>query len=157
MKTRHKDDGTTIHDFTDRFLVACPKCSSCAQVIRSDPDPGVHPWSAKFSCIKCGRTELGKLGGWSDRDPVDWVFGYALWLQTSCCRQILWAYNFKHLSLLESYVSAVHRAGMTDAQAIEKGVRNSTLASSLPSWMISSKNRGSVLKAIQTIRAEHAT
>ena len=26
MSTRHVDDGTSIHDFADRFLVRCPKC-----------------------------------------------------------------------------------------------------------------------------------
>ena len=157
MKTRHKDDGTTIHDFTDRFLVRCPRCKACANVIRSDWNPKIHPWNAKFSCGNCGRTEQRTIGGWSDREPVDWVFGYDLWLQTACCGKTLWAYNYKHLSFLESYVSAEHRVGLTDEEATEKGALNSTLASSLPSWMISSKNRGDVLKSIQKIRAANAT
>ena len=156
MNTRHHDDGTSIHDFAGQFMVRCPKCDSCADVIRFETDVEVHPWRARFCCPQCGSTRDGTLGGWSDREPVDWVFGYNLWLQTPCCGQTLWAYNYAHLTFLASYVGADHRIGLTEAEAIEKGIRNSTLASSLPAWMIAAKNRANVLKAINKLRAAEA-
>lgn len=155
MTTRHLDDGTSIHDFTGRFLVRCPKCESCATVTRIESDTPTHPWSARFCCAACGSTKDGTLGGWSDRDPVDWVFGHALWLQTPCCGHTLWAYNFKHLAFLESYISAEHRVGLPDAKARELGIRNTTLASSLPEWMIRRKHRDDVLRSIRRLRSQH--
>ena len=156
MNTRHTDDGTTIHDFTNRFLVRCPECQSRATVVRDKRDLDVHPWRARFCCTECVTTKDGKLGGWSDREPVDWVFGYDLWLQMPCCGHTLWAYNQSHLRFLESYVSADHRIGLSPENAQLMGVRNSTLASSLPSWMISRKNRESVLRPIRKLMAENA-
>jgi hypothetical protein len=156
MNTRHQDDGTSIHDFTDRFMVRCPKCDSCAEVIRIETDVKVHPWRARFCCSQCASTRDGTLGSWSDREPVDWVFGYNLWLQTPCCGQTLWAYNYSHLRFLASYVGADHRIGLTEEDAIEKGIRNSTLASSLPAWMIAAKNRVNVLKAIDKLMTAEA-
>lgn len=152
MITSHIDDGASIHDFTNLFLVQCPKCRSCAEVTRIDSAHQIHPWKARFCCPHCAATKTGALGGWSDRDPVDWVFGYKLWLQTPCCGKTLWAYNYSHLTFLESYVSAVHRVGLTDLRANELGIRNSTLASSLPAWMISAKNRDVVLAGIRKLR-----
>ena len=157
MKTRHHDDGTSIHDFTNRFIVRCPKCDACAEVTRIANARGEHPWQARFSCPNCGSVRTGILGGWSDREPVDWVFGFPLWLQTSCCGKTLWAYNFAHLAFIESYVSADHRIGITDADAERLGIRNSTLASTLPAWMISAKNRKHVLHSIQKLRAKEGT
>ena len=156
VNTRHQDDGTSIHDFTGQFMVRCPRCNSCADVIRIDADAGVHPWRARFCCPECGSTRDGTLGGWSDREPVDWIFGYDLWLQTPCCGQTLWAYNYSHLAFIASYVGADHRIGLSKTEAIEKGIRNSTLASSLPEWIIKAKNRTNVLKAINRLRASEA-
>ena len=156
MNKRHADDGTTIHDFTGRFLVKCPRCDSCASVVRDDEDVSTFPWHARFCCVNCALTKDGKLGGWSNREPVDWVFGYDLWLQLPCCGNTLWAYNYRHLDFLESYVSADHRTGLSSNDAKRLGIRNSTLASSLPNWIIVSKNRESVLKAINKLKAKNA-
>ncbi|MEX1229161.1 MAG: hypothetical protein WEB58_02900 [Planctomycetaceae bacterium] len=152
MKTRHHDDGTSIHDFANHFLVRCPRCDSCADVKRIETDPERHPWQARFCCPQCASVRTGTLRGWSDREPFDWVFGYSLWLQTPCCGHVLWAYNRDHVDFLESYVKADHRIGLNDQQAAELGIRNSTLASTLPAWMISAKNRASVLKSIRALR-----
>lgn len=156
MNNWHQDCRTSIHDFTDRFMVRCPRCDSCADVIRFEADAEVHPWRARFCCPACGSTKDGTLGGWSDREPVDWIFAYKLWLQTPCCGQTLWAYNYSHLAFLALYVCAAHRIGLPEAEAIERGIRNSTLASSLPAWMITGKNRANVLKAINKLRAAEA-
>lgn len=153
MSTRHQDIGTSIHDFTNHFMVRCPKCDSCADVIRCDTDLHIHPWRARFSCPQCGSTRHGTLAAVLERQPLDWFFRYHLWLQTPCCGHMLWAFNYSHLTFLASYVSADHRIGLTAAEASEVGIRNSTLASSLPAWMIAAKNRGNVIKAINKLRA----
>jgi hypothetical protein len=67
-----------------------------------------------------------------------------LWLQISCCHETLWAYNFKHLEIIEQYVSAKLR------ERTRKG-RNSFL-SKLPDWLKSAKNRDEILKAIGKLR-----
>jgi len=82
-----------------------------------------------FSLWIYERWNVGRVG---NREPVDWVFGYNLWFQTSCCGQALWTYDYSHLTFLDSYVRAEHRVGLAEAKALEKDIRNSTLASSLP-------------------------
>jgi hypothetical protein len=61
------------------------------------------------------------------------------------------------LAFIESYVDADHRLGLTDADVVRLGIRNSTLASTLPKWMIAAKNRKHVLHAIHKLRTEKAT
>ena len=70
-------------------------------------------------------------------------------LQTACCGEILWAHNLQHLAYLESYVSATHRDRKPDYR---DGCRNGTMASRLPGWMTSAKNRTEVLRCIQRLR-----
>ena len=45
---------------------------------------------------------------------LDHFFGLPLWLQTSCCGQVLWAYNEAHLNFLESYVQSRLRERLPD-------------------------------------------
>ncbi|MEW9532434.1 hypothetical protein AB0B72_28180, partial [Microbispora sp. NPDC049125] len=40
------------------------------------------------------------------RSAQDPFFGLHLWLQTPCCGNVLWAYNIRHLDLLEGYIGA---------------------------------------------------
>ena len=157
MTDRHIDDGTSIHDFTDLFLVQCPKCSECAEVRRVSSERTPRPWQAKFCCAECATVQTGQLFGWSENLPVDWIFRYPLWLQADCCGQTLWAYNLEHLNFLESYIGAKHRVGLSPSDAQEIGYRNSTLASRLPTWMIAAKNRDAVLKTIRKLKVRCAT
>jgi hypothetical protein len=55
---------------------------------------------------------------------------------------MLWALNEDHLSYLEEYVEATLR----------EAYPNSTMASRLPDWMKSAKNREDVLKCIRKLR-----
>jgi hypothetical protein len=75
--------------------------------------------------------------------PYDWYFQLPLWLQTPCCGQILWAYNADHLAFLFSYVTADLREGNPH--------RNQSLASRLPGWMKSGKNRAQVTHGLQRL------
>ena len=156
MTDRHIDDGTSIHDFTDLFLVQCPKCCERAEVRRVSAERTPRPWQARFCCVNCVTVRSSQLSGWSENLPVDWIFHYPLWLQTDCCGQTLWAYNLDHLNFLESYIAAKLRVGLTASDANEIGYRNSTLASRLPAWMIQAKNRDEVLKGIEKLKIKNA-
>lgn len=89
---RCKDDGKTIYSFQDKFLVRCPSCNSRACVRRIDPNNTDWFTPRRFSCVHCGFTK-----DWSEREiirpwngePVDDYFHYPLWLQASCCSQII--------------------------------------------------------------------
>src|SRR6185312_1010911 len=106
----------TLHTFADVFFVRCPRCQLCAKVI---PNHGVldyqpSPYYAKdvrFSCVHCGLNRDWQRGCMRIGGPLDWYFGFPLYLQISCCGKILWALNLAHLRYLEAYVQATLREG----------------------------------------------
>jgi hypothetical protein len=57
---------------------------------------------------------------------------------------VLWAYNAEHLDFLEEYVRASIREREPN--------RNASLASRLPAWLKSAKNREAVLAACAALR-----
>ena len=69
--------------------------------------------------------------------------GLNLWLQTPCEGRVLWAYDAAHLDFLERYVTAGLR---------EQAPGNASLASRLPAWIKSRKNRGAVARGLQRLR-----
>ncbi len=83
------------------------------------------------------------LGQGSGQDPS---FGCDLWYMTPCMGHLLWAFNEEHLRFLRSYVSVSLRQR-------DPG-RNASLASRLPGWMLSGKNRAEVLKCIDRLLAK---
>jgi hypothetical protein len=144
------------YDFFDDVLVRCPRCAGCAGVT---PHPGVpaegdaaavgvmNPYR-RLRCKECGffkdRTvDSAVVGG-----PVDPYFQRPVWLQASCCGQVLWAYNVRHLDLLESYVAAKLR---------ERGElvpwAPTSLVERLPTWLKAAKNRAEVLRTIRRLRS----
>lgn len=161
MPDRFLDDGRTIYELGDRFLVRCPRCSRRAEVFAP---LGYYDFHAprRVSCFACSYTRrwMGDETLWKSFDdyyrsgsgdaiyvggPYDWYFGFPVWLQTPCCGHVLWAYNSEHLSFLRRYVSAELR---------ERSVmRNTSLASRLPKWMKTAKNRDAVLKGLDRLDA----
>ena len=130
-------------------LVVCPNCGGKASIIPNG-DPHV-----RCSCLNCGYT-AGQSSArssfhWHEENPTDGYFGLDLWLRTSCTGHTLWAFNTCHLDFLESYVSARLRAREKDE---DWGWRNASLASRLPKWIKSSKNREALLKAIAELKAK---
>jgi hypothetical protein len=149
MGAHHQDDGTTIGSFADLFLVRCPRCDLCAEVVRvADSSRGA---AARLTCTHCGATRESNLSGRLN-EPRDWYFELPLWLQTPCRGHVLWAFNLPHLSFLKSYIEADHRTGLSDDEAKRLGIRNATLASRLPEWMIVAKHRTEVLRCIEKLR-----
>lgn len=159
------DLGQTLEDFVETIYVRCPRCQKRAQVRRlsSDEevlladDSGHHgAWhfrrsfrSRKLSCLHCSYTSIWKEKVQRRGGPYDWYFQLPLWLQTPCCGKILWAFNEEHVSFLERYVSAKQRIKFYT----EGKVRNGTMASRLPIWIKSAKNRGEVVKGIERLKA----
>ncbi|WP_415894562.1 hypothetical protein ACMXYQ_08950 [Neptuniibacter sp. PT34_22] len=132
---------------SEPVLVVCPKCSSKASIVPYQEE------SVRFSCFECGYTSTKSTNirsfQWYDEDPTDGYFGFNLWLRIDCVGESLWAFNQGHLNFLESYVGANLRERSKDE---ELGWRNSSLASRLPKWMKSAKNRDAILKAIGELK-----
>jgi hypothetical protein len=82
--------------------------------------------------------------------PIDPHFHLPLWLQANCAGNILWFYNFDHLGWCEDFIAA----SLRERKATEFGFRNKALSSRLPKWMLSAKNRPTLLKAIRKLREE---
>ncbi len=150
--TRFRDHGEFIDTFQDKVLVRCPRCQSCALV--SCRNSGiVHLFAPRrFSCQSCGASKdwAGQEVGNTDSGaPVDPYFHYPLWLQIPCCGDILWAYNARHLAFIAAFVQATLRERQPDEQ---NNGSNCSLASRLPRWLQSRKNRDAILKAIATLQ-----
>ena len=157
-KERFLDTGTRIYDFYDEFLVVCPKCSGMAKVVIDEAEFEKLPTRKllkfrnnffaprRLICTRCLHRDTWKGTQILTGTSVDWYFRLPLWLEISCCGERLWAYNQKHLEMLENYVGAKLR------ERTVKG-RNSFL-SKLPKWIKSAKNRDEILKAIVKLRGK---
>lgn len=133
----------------DPVLVVCPKCNGKSTVITNGED------QVKCTCFSCGyiatKSSNGRSFYWYSENPTDGFFGFNLWLQTNCSGNSLWAFNLKHLEFLESYVGATLRE-RTPCE--EWGWSNSSLASRLPKWIKSAKNRETILRAISELKSK---
>jgi len=152
MVDRFVDDGTSIYTFLDPIWVECPRCGHRAVI------SGGAIWPAETAirivCESCGhcqerdqrhRTVADRPGA------IDPFFDLPLWLQAKCCGRILWAHNVDHIAFLETYVNATLR---TREPTKEGGWRNHSLASRLPRWITSAKNRNDVMRGIGRLKAE---
>jgi hypothetical protein len=78
---------------------------------------------------------------------VDPFFRLPLWLTAECCGgHTLWAFNERHLDLLEAFVAARLRERGT-------GPGGLTLVARLPTWLKRAKHRGEILRVIRRLRA----
>lgn len=177
MKNKDKkfnDEGEQVLDFSNEFLVECPKCSLMAKIVLLNAEREFDIYSArKIICANCGfakrwdrRNVIGyTIGNKISKDRkffdipgkpkkemvtiggnFDWFFQEPLWLQIECCGEELWAYNEKHLDFIENYVSAKLRERIPN--------KNRSLASRMPKWIKSAKNRDDILKAIKKLRGK---
>jgi hypothetical protein len=164
MTSTFTDSGQTLANFVETIYVRCPKCTKRAHVIRIPDveeeilaDTSGHHGSLSFRrsfsprklcCLHCSYTSIWEGGTQHRGGPYDWYFQLPLWLQTPCCGEILWAFNEEHLNFLEQYVVAKQRVKFH----VEGQIRNGTMASRLPTWMKSAKNRDQVLKGISRLK-----
>jgi len=136
--SRFRDTGQTVYDFLFGYdvLIECPTCGSCAVGKKHLEDyPGF-----RLICKRCGILPLSGFASWGSGS----FMGYPLWLRTNCCAHLLWAYNKPHLEFLDQYVASSLRERMP--------YKNQSLASRLPSWIKSSKNRDQLQKGLLRLK-----
>ena len=108
------------------WAVVCPRCEHRAQrIVR------------RLVCTHCA------LDRTSASRPE------ALWLETDCCGERLFAVNERHLELLEGYLLAGLRERRRDPV---QGWSNQSVTSRLPRWMKAAKNRDEVRRALLRLR-----
>ena len=151
MPTRFRDDETQPGVVVYPILVQCPRCQRRAEIVVVDPpaqDDGEtpqHGWRTRLVCPACGHTADGfKKYAALGAPGTDFFSGLPLWLQVPCAGHLLWAWNESHLDFIERYVAADLRERTPNI--------NKSLASRLPAWIKSGKNRDEVLKGIRRLR-----
>lgn len=139
------DDRKCLCAYSDPILINCPQCCAPGILKLSAETFAERGWQGRrfFGCTICGHTF-----NWKPRLIIhsgrNWNEVLPLALQTPCCGQTLWAFNDKHLDAIERYTAALIRERV--------GCSNASLASRLPQWIKSAKNRETVLKAIRKLR-----
>jgi len=111
-----------LETFMGQMFVICPRCGG-----------------RRLSCLKCGHLQSNQTGTKYIGGAFDVHFGLPLYLQTSCCGHVLWAYNREHLDYLKRYIEATIRTSEGANRSIE---------SRLPEWMKRKQNRDEVSRAI---------
>lgn len=140
-------------------------CGSCAYTNRPKREPRIKPVEPPQTvmCPEChryvgryraepqARPLRCRVCGWTGAPAVmrRWVAPKRsrkapLWLETDFRGERLWVVNEQHLRFLEEYVAAGVR---------ETGPFNGTIASRLPAWIKSGKNREDLLRALARLRA----
>jgi hypothetical protein len=135
--------------FSDRFqrepkdkpaapppALMCPRCNRYV---------GVDRTILRLERLRCGACGWAKQPAsgrpWAAPRPLRVT---RLWLETDFRGELLSAVNEQHLSFLEAYVAAGVR---------ETSPFNSTIASRLPAWIKSGKNREDLMRALAKLRA----
>ncbi len=128
------------------------KCRECHQPISKSAEVSGEWVKLKVKCEECGdECEYeAKLSRHYMHHGLmcDNIFGLPLWLQREFRSDLLWAFNYEHLSLLEQYV----RAKLRERGIDNKGSKNSLMFSRLPTFITSAKNREEILKLIEELR-----
>lgn len=160
---RFHDPGDRLEAYLDEVLVRCPRCAAMGRVLPAadagparKPRRGVAPTPAwlsdrKLVCPGCALVRRWPAPGEKrtcltgiDCDP--W-FRQPLWLRTEAAGHVLWAYNLRHLALLQSYIGATHRTKERTPGMIH------TLLNRLPTWMKEARHRDELLAALGRMRA----
>jgi hypothetical protein len=125
----------------------CPRCgrwlekryqrvlAKRREVVLSCPCKAQTAVALRFASVRLG-------------EPYDPYFGYPLWLQKTIGRNVLWAYNRRHLAFLKSFVGAALRPREPGA--------NRSLASRLPAWITKGTRRPNVLRGLQALQRRAA-
>jgi len=125
------------------------RCRYCGRWLEKKIVGPKHTYEAKLKCPGC-HIEMIERIVWSPlirRYPCDPHFGYKLWFVGSVRGNTFWAYNRAHLHFIKSFVSATLRNREPN--------KNNSLASRLPGWLLSKKNRASMVKEINRLEKKH--
>ncbi len=113
------------------------------------------PWEPRGGTVllncACGAVSEASISWCPSAEDVgrDPVLGCDLFLRATVRGHVLWAWNQEHLSFLKGFVSATLREREPN--------RNGSLASRLPVWMTSAKNRDAVVAAIDALERRLAS
>lgn len=147
LSSRFRDPGG-VGPFYSNFLVECPRCRKCTQLIFKH-----EAAQYQYACTACGFNEKRpSISGPRYLYTGNWHERLGLWLQTESCGNVLWAANAEHLTFLEDYVGAKLR----ERRQTEYGWSNKSMASRLPQWITSAKNRDEVLRGIERLKRKLA-
>ncbi|MFG2304513.1 hypothetical protein [Actinacidiphila glaucinigra] len=144
------------YDFLDEVLVRCPRCDGCAAVT-PHPGPlsdgeattsGTQNLHRRLRCKECGFFKDQIVDSAVVGAPIDPYFQRPVWLQADCSGHVLWAYNVRHLDLLDAYVAAKLR----ERGEVMPGAPAS-LVERLPTWLKAAKNRTEILRTIKRLRS----
>ncbi|MEH2202646.1 MAG: hypothetical protein V7K53_01020 [Nostoc sp.] len=166
MVIRFRAYGKRLSDFEQEILVRCPQCERIAKILTLSSEQSSLSSIKRITCQHCSYIKQQSKDGnrkaalllWqnnygnkrnSSYEILDHFFGLPLWLQISCCGQVLWAYNKAHLNFLESYVQSRLREHLPDDSL---GWHNGSLASRLPRWIKLTQHREKVLQKIQQLK-----
>lgn len=154
-------------DFTDYIDVVCPRCEKKALVIGAKlyVSMAEHEEKVRYSCLRCGyaikyahtpkmtvyvnKRGVPKYSRMLHRNAsIDPFFGFTLWYCIEANEGLLWAYNLIHLAVIEAYIA--------DPLRERNGLdfQNNSLASRLPKWVSSAKNREYLLRLIARVKAK---
>lgn len=156
---RFRDPLVLLLQFADEVLVRCPACGDRAVVLENLGSPEYRQFKGerflrtrrRLRCAGCGLCKDEFFAGSVSGGAVDPYFGLPLWLQAGCCGHVLWAYNVRHLDVLESYAAARLREGGSSMGASRE--ESMTMLEELPAWLKSAKHRRRILRTIQRMRA----
>lgn len=139
---RFQDENLTKYDFYKEVLIVCPSCSKKATTVVDFEACEAKLFCTHCSYIKKTTTKFNKNG--SVEIAANRYFDTELWLQSSFKNDVFWAYNYKHLDYLESYICATLRE--------HKDRTHFTLLEKLPKFYHEAKNRESLLKIIKKLK-----
>lgn len=149
-KIRFKDNGEWLTDFGELFLVVCPNCNKCANVTPIFKDTiAEENWinkieSAKLTCLNCGYSKTKDKIKILNIGDCDFYFQLPLWLEESCKKDKIWAYNYRHLNFLEDYIKSDIKE--------QNNNYNKSIISRLPKWIKKASNKEDILKVIQKLK-----
>ena len=165
---RFHDPGDRLEAFLDEVLVHCPRCGERARVTQVPPDPDApaavprkvigHPpprtgpfADRRLVCGACALVRTWPVAGarrtYVTGTDVDPWFREPLWLRAEVVGEVLWAYNARHLDVLDEYIGATLRTKDHTPGMIH------TMVNRLPTWMKEARNRGPLKAAIAKLRA----
>ncbi|MCB9201480.1 MAG: hypothetical protein H6604_00315 [Flavobacteriales bacterium] len=155
LNTRNKDSYSRyIEEFKNIIVVKCNNCTQKSLIITEN----TYSLQGKVICKSCGYnkniTENDSYNLFGNNNLlVEFKYNinegnnlnFTLWYTGNLDENVFWVYNLEHLKFLKNFLNAKLR------ERDISEVNNKSIASRLPKWMTSKKNRNKVLKLIEKL------
>jgi len=129
---------------------SCGRCSrrGVSASKRFNKPPKVYLDELEATCSSCSNTQYVKVTWHCEYllgEAIDPYMGLPLFMKSEYRGHIIWVYNLKHLSFLESYLQAKlrERNGYSGKYSV---------IANLPTWMKLAKNREGILKELDCMK-----